>query len=157
EVLPGPFMVMRWVPGVTLLRDLLRHPLRLWWRAHLLAEMQARLNTLPITGVPAPPGELLSPSLEPLPQLTAEHDMPEMLPGLCWLEDHRPRPPERPSILHLDYHPLNFLIERGRCTAVLDWCEADVGDYHADVAVTRMLMDLAPVPIASLWMAVAKF
>src|SRR5207248_6960760 len=68
-----------------------------------------------------------------------------------WLVRHRPADPERPSILHLDFHPVNILFDRGQCSGVIDWCDADVGDRHADVATTLVLMKTAPVEIPHLW------
>jgi len=51
--------------------------------------------------------------------------------------------------VHLDFHPINLMFEHDQCRGVLDWCDADVGDRHADVAVTLTLIRTAPVAVAS--------
>jgi aminoglycoside phosphotransferase (APT) family kinase protein len=47
-------------------------------------------------------------------------------------------------LLHLDYHPLNVLAERGRITAVLDWTNAHAGDPRADAARTVSILRCMP-------------
>src|SRR5262249_57263606 len=37
-------------------------------------------------------------------------------------------------LLHLDYHPLNVMVDGGRVTGVLDWANALAGDPRADLA-----------------------
>ena len=37
--------------------------------------------------------------------------------------------------------------EGKRCSAVFDWSESDVGDRHADVATTLVLLKSAPVEV----------
>jgi len=54
----------------------------------------------------------------------------QMAPGLEWLEANQPDPPSHLCIVHLDFHPLNLLVEEGEFRAVLDWSDADVGDYQ---------------------------
>jgi aminoglycoside phosphotransferase (APT) family kinase protein len=53
----------------------------------------------------------------------------------------------RPAVLlHLDYHPLNVLIENGQVSAILDWANATTGDPRADLARTLSILQLAPLP-----------
>jgi aminoglycoside phosphotransferase (APT) family kinase protein len=47
---------------------------------------------------------------------------------------------EKPSLVHLDYHPLNVMVQNVRVTGVLDWSNADVGDRHLDAAITSMIL-----------------
>jgi aminoglycoside phosphotransferase (APT) family kinase protein len=141
----GPFMIMEWVPGETLLQFLLDHPMRIWRYPGLMAELQWWLNTMPVQDFPAPAGPHLPRSLKWLGQIVHECDLEGFAPGLEWLQAHQPDPPSRPCILHLDFHPLNLVIHEGRFDAVLDWSDADVGDYHADVATTLLLLDAAPI------------
>jgi aminoglycoside phosphotransferase (APT) family kinase protein len=49
-----------------------------------------------------------------------------------------------PRLLHMDFHPLNILVHRGRPSAVLDWVNAHAGDPRADVARTVTILRLAP-------------
>ena len=53
--------------------------------------------------------------------------------------------PRPEALLHLDYHPLNVLVEGGRVTAVLDWANARLGDPRADLARTTSILRLAPL------------
>ncbi len=44
------------------------------------------------------------------------------------------------SLVHMDYHPLNVMVDGVRVTGVLDWMNADVGDRHLDAAMTAMIL-----------------
>jgi aminoglycoside phosphotransferase (APT) family kinase protein len=144
-VLGGPFLVMNLVPGQTMLAALLHRFTNIWWAPGHMAEMHARLHALPAADFPCPPGRFLERRLREMHRRLREYDLDGLMPGLDWLRDHRPEAPEMPSILHLDFHPMNLLFDRGCCRGVLDWCEADAGDRHADVASTLMLLDTAPL------------
>lgn len=48
-------------------------------------------------------------------------------------------------LLHLDYHPLNVMVERNRITCILDWTNAILGDPRADVARTWSILRLMPL------------
>jgi len=147
--LGGPFMIMEWIPGQTLLEFLLDHPMSIWGYPSHMAELQVRLNTMSVEGFPAGAGWHLPRSLHCLRNIVSACDLDDMRPGLKWLEAHQPGPPARACILHLDFHPLNLMIHEGRFRAVLDWSDADVGDYHADVAATLLLLDAAPVKMTN--------
>ena len=151
SLLGGPFMIMELLPGRTLLDELFR---RFWRIVHApveMAEMQARLHRMPVDGFPAPAGDFLTRNLQELRDLIEEYDQDDLRPGLDWLEEHRPAAAADSSILHLDFHPMNMLCRWRRCTGVLDWGDADVGDRHADVALSLMLMRSAPVGIGKNW------
>lgn len=45
-----------------------------------------------------------------------------------------------PSIVHMDYHPLNVLVSGTRVTGVIDWVNTDVGDRHLDAAMTAAIL-----------------
>jgi aminoglycoside phosphotransferase (APT) family kinase protein len=150
-VLGGPFMLMEWVPGQTLLEFLFTHPLAIWGYPARMAELQVCLNTLPVDDFPAPKGAHLARSLAELTAMVREGRFRGMEPGLDWLQAHQPARPASPCIIHLDFHPLNLLVADGGFRAVLDWSDADVGDYHADVAATLLLIDTAPVRLTTIW------
>jgi len=143
----GPFMLMQWVPGEPLLEFLLDHPLSIWSYPGYMAELQAQLNRLPVEDFPRPPGWHLPRNLASLKDIVHEDGFDDMEPGIEWLQAQQPDPPAQQCILHLDFHPLNLMIYEGRFRAVLDWSDADVGDYHADVAATLLLLDAAPVQL----------
>jgi aminoglycoside phosphotransferase (APT) family kinase protein len=151
SLLGGPFMIMELLPGRSLLDELFR---RFWRIVHApveMAEMQARLHRMPVDGFPVPAGDFLTRQLADLRDLIEEYDQDNLRPGLDWLEDNRPPVPAESSILHLDFHPINMLCRWRRCTGILDWADADVGDRHADVALSLMLMRSAPIGIGKNW------
>jgi aminoglycoside phosphotransferase (APT) family kinase protein len=150
--LGGPFMIVEVLPGRTLLDELFR---RFWRIVHApieMAEMQARLHRMPVDGFPSvdqsDSGDFLSRQLRDLRGMVEEYDLEGLRPGLEWLEEHRPSKPAQPSIIHLDFHPMNMLCRWRRCTGILDWSDADVGDRHADVASSLVLIRSAPDAIA---------
>jgi aminoglycoside phosphotransferase (APT) family kinase protein len=44
------------------------------------------------------------------------------------------------SIVHMDYHPLNVMVQGVRVTGVIDWVNTDVGDRHLDAAMTAVIL-----------------
>lgn len=62
-----------------------------------------------------------------------------------WLVTHRPAAPQKLSICHGDFHPLNILADGERVTGVIDWGSVLIGDAALDVAGT--LANLATVPV----------
>jgi aminoglycoside phosphotransferase (APT) family kinase protein len=57
-----------------------------------------------------------------------------------------PTTPTCDSLVHLDFHPLNVVVDRGNITGLVDWTNAAAGDPRADVARTIVLLRLAPIP-----------
>jgi aminoglycoside phosphotransferase (APT) family kinase protein len=57
--------------------------------------------------------------------------------GGRWLEENCPEPPRR-TIVHGDYRIGNFLEDRQRITAILDWELTHLGDPHEDIAWALM-------------------
>lgn len=147
----GPFMVMKEVPGRTLLDRMLHQPWRIIDDPGLLAEVHARLHRLPADGFPRPRGAFLDRRLDEMEAVIASYGLDGLEPGLNWLRRNRPRPAEPPCVLHLDFHPANVMVNGADCTGVLDWPESDVGDRHADVATTLTLIRTAPVEFGRPW------
>ena len=48
-------------------------------------------------------------------------------------------------LLHLDYHPLNVLVEQGKIASVLDWTNSEWGSPSKDVARTVSLLICTPL------------
>ncbi len=44
------------------------------------------------------------------------------------------------SLLHMDYHPQNVVVQGFRVTGVIDWVNADLGDRHLDAAMTAVIL-----------------
>lgn len=152
SVLGGAFTIMPFVPGRTLLSDtvaLARHGSRLLANAHLqLHAIDAGpvLDRLEASGAVLPP-MTLDALLSSLRASTETPGLEGLLEGLGWLETHRPRDPAVPSVLHLDFHPGNILIQCNRVTGVIDWPNVGLGDPAADVATTRVLLTAGPLDV----------
>jgi aminoglycoside phosphotransferase (APT) family kinase protein len=69
----------------------------------------------------------------------AVHTYPWLGDGINWLVEHRPPEPERLSMCHGDFHPLNILVQDGQVTGVVDWPGFMVADPVLDVANTILL------------------
>ena len=128
-----PALVLSWCPGRTCLAAMLRRPWSIWRIGLALGRQQARIHRVP------PPSVLL-----------------EGAPD-CWLAKGTLQCPEifarvrrmalsTGSLIHLDYHPLNVLTDKGRITGILDWPNAGAGDPRADFARTAVLLLVASSP-----------
>jgi aminoglycoside phosphotransferase (APT) family kinase protein len=151
DVFGGPFLIMEHLSGPTFFKYIANYWWMMWPRSAGMAALHARLHSLPIADFPHADGPYLSRKLEEMRALIREYQLNGLLPGWKWLADHRPDPPTRPCILHLDYHPLNVLCRRFPMFAVLDWTEADVGDHHADLATSLMLLCCCSAGNPNLW------
>jgi aminoglycoside phosphotransferase (APT) family kinase protein len=129
-----PALLLAWSPGRSLALALQERPLDLpLARALGLAcgREQAAIHALPV------PPELRD---HPVPWPAWAGPDPALRACLAAL------PARPPALLHLDYHPLNVLVDGGRVTAVLDWANARAGDPRADLARTLSILRLAPRP-----------
>jgi len=151
EALGGPFLIMEHVAGKELLRMMLWRPWNILHFPGQMAAVHARLHDLSADGFPAPSGPFLERRLREMEADIARHGLGGLEPGLDWLRRRRPADPARPSILHLDFHPLNLIERDDDSLGVLDWTYADVGDPHADVATTLMLLECVPATAKGLW------
>jgi len=68
--------------------------------------------------------------------------------GVDWLVEHCPPEPERLSVCHGDFHPLNILVREGQITGVVDWAGLKIADPVLDIANTIVLMT---VPVKHLF------
>ena len=71
-----------------------------------------------------------------------------LAPAFDWLVARRPKPPERPCLVHGDLAPTNLLVREGRVVAVLDWAKALLAEPEAEIGFLR---------VASRTMAVSGF
>lgn len=147
----GPFLILEQIPGPTLLNWALYRPLRVFDHARQMADLHTQLHQLPPEGFPGPREPLLPRSLAELETLIASHAFDGLHNGLRWLQEHQPHTTEPGRILHMDFHPANLMHDPRRGWVVLDWTAADVGDPHADLATTLMLLDCAPAPVLHWW------
>lgn len=145
-----PFFLMERAPGIPMLDAMLaRGPGSLFTLARDFGEIHARLHQMPVAGFPAGMRPFLDQRLDEMAEMIDSFGLEGIRPGLDWLREHRPPPADRESIVHLDFHPANLLVDGNRVTAVLDWGDSGVGDRHVDVATTLMIVSFAPVERAS--------
>jgi aminoglycoside phosphotransferase (APT) family kinase protein len=65
----------------------------------------------------------------------------DFVPALHWLKERRSDVPcDRPSVVHLDYHPYNILMQDDGKPFVIDWTNIDIADFRFDLAWTVLLM-----------------
>jgi aminoglycoside phosphotransferase (APT) family kinase protein len=50
------------------------------------------------------------------------------------------------SFCHLDFHPLNILMEDSEVSALLDFRNAAAGDLRVDLGLTWVLLTAPPLP-----------
>jgi aminoglycoside phosphotransferase (APT) family kinase protein len=128
-----PVLVLSWCPGRTCLAAMLRRPWSTWRLGLSLGRQQARIHRVP------PPSVLL----EGAPDswlAKAGLQCPEVFDLV------RRMGLSTGSLIHLDYHPLNVLTDKGRITGVVDWPNAGAGDPRADFARTATLLLTASAP-----------
>lgn len=147
----GPFVLMQRLAGQTLFHGMLARPWRLLALSDGMAQLQARLHRLPTHDFPTGGGAFISRRLQRLRDLIAAYGLYGLRAGLDWLVLHRPPPWHPASVLHLDWHPLNLIESEDGVVGALDWSEADVGDPHADVAATLLLLRCVPVDCDRWW------
>jgi aminoglycoside phosphotransferase (APT) family kinase protein len=163
DVFGGPFLLSERLPGETLFHGLLARPWHIWGAPGDMARLHARLHALPTDRFPAPGGPFLLRHLDEIQMQIRNQDLRGLLPGLDWLSLHRPtvvaRSPDRAtcpaSILHLDWQPLNLIQADDGNLSVVDWADADVGDPHADLATTLLILECIPRGAQGLWEQVA--
>jgi len=128
-----PAVVQTWCPGATLMSLIEGKPWRVYSLGRLFGQMHARLHT-----IPAPP-EFAA---------TAPGDwLSRVLPEHLYLADRlQTAGTATDMLIHLDYHPLNVIVDRSGDASVIDWAYSAAGDVRADLALTAVTLEIAPVP-----------
>jgi aminoglycoside phosphotransferase (APT) family kinase protein len=138
-------MIMEAIPGEPMLALMLRRLMSIFWAPAAMARAQAQLHKLPTRGFPHFDKPFLHRRLAELRQAIANYDLSGLMPGLGWLRRYRPNLADAPCVVHLDFHPTNLIFHRWCFRGVVDWCESDLGDRHADLAVSLLLIDSTPL------------
>lgn len=125
-----PVMLLAWCAGSTVAQLLLQQPWRIWPLGKAFGRMQARIHAVSANGMGGG-------SAEQWIAWSGAEDA-ELAGRL------RSLAPAQPSLLHLDYHPLNVLASGNEITAVLDWANARAGDPRADLARTYTILRVEP-------------
>lgn len=124
-------MVIDWCDGEPMLAAVSGKPWWLWRYARLLGQLQARLQH-----TESPP------------------DLREGAPGY-WLRRSGDGPiydlllergVRTDALIHLDFHPLNVMVEDGKVSGIIDWTNSAAGDPRADFAMTAALLSVGPIP-----------
>ena len=69
-----------------------------------------------------------------------EDVLPWIEPVVLWLQDNKPETShELQSLLHLDYHGMNVMMDEDGKPYVIDWSAAMIADYRLDLAWTVLL------------------
>jgi aminoglycoside phosphotransferase (APT) family kinase protein len=67
-------------------------------------------------------------------------EQPWLRQAIEWLLEHRPPEPERLSVCHGDFHPLNIMYHDGSVSGVLDWGGFSIADPAYDIGNTLVLI-----------------
>lgn len=122
-----PVMLLSWLGGGTLAGELLRQPYRVWQLGTAFGRTQAAIHR-----IPAPP------EMNPTEWIEWAGDEPELKARLYDLTSRQTR------LIHLDYHPLNVMVDGGQISGVIDWTNARAGDPRADFARTYAILRVEP-------------
>ncbi|TDD79875.1 phosphotransferase family protein [Actinomadura darangshiensis] len=127
DLLGAPYMIMERLSGETIPRRLLR--VERPGLARELGAILARLHTMsPVSGLPGD---------DQLAALTEQYRTFEARPAvelaLRWLDEHRPPPSGRRTVVHGDFRNGNLMIDGTGVTGVLDWELAHLGDPAEDL------------------------
>lgn len=153
-----PFMIMERVAGVPMLDTVTGNPLGVLGLARNMADKHAALHQLPISGCPLSldGGTLVERRLANLEQTINELPVrlpAEVLQALEWLKDNQSVViPEDISVCHQDFHPLNLMVDENGAMSVIDWSGAALGDRHADIASTLVLVRAPPIAPPDGWL-----
>ena len=128
-----PIAVQCWCPGTPLLTLLEKRPWAVGRLGRLFGSTQARLHEV------TAPNEL---------QATAPRDWASRVGDeyAHLAEEAISLAPSTATLIHLDYHPLNVVVDKRGQAAVIDWEFVAAGDPRADLAVTAATLLAAPLP-----------
>jgi aminoglycoside phosphotransferase (APT) family kinase protein len=114
-------------------------------RLHKFDPSSAGLREIPRAYAPIGDAPANAPLLDRVLAIIANRVETGPLPGLRealnLVSERAPRFRHSPdSLVHMDYHPLNVMVQGVRLTGVIDWVNTDVGDRHLDAAMTAVIL-----------------
>lgn len=128
-----PLTVQSWCPGTPLLTLIERRPWTLLRLGRLFGSTQARLHRIPV------PEALRSEAPRDWAfRVTEEHT--------ALAEEAIATAPATDTMVHLDYHPLNVIVDARGTASVIDWSYVGAADPRVDLAVTAATLLAAPAP-----------
>ncbi|WP_442593941.1 aminoglycoside phosphotransferase family protein [Neobacillus sp. D3-1R] len=119
-------MIMEWSNGQPLLKVLLEQPENALNLGIEFGKTQANIHLIPVK-------EIINQQKSWLIPLKGSEE--SLFQDCLRIENH-------PSVLHLDFHPLNVLTDNGKIISVIDWANASVGDKRFDIARTKSILQL---------------
>jgi aminoglycoside phosphotransferase (APT) family kinase protein len=111
-----PALLMKWCVGRPILQEVAARPWCVWRLGVAIGRVHARIHAVEVTDALA----------QALPHIGVGNGPP--------------------SVLHMDYHPLNVMTDSRGVTGVLDWANVGLGDRRSDLARTVTILRLAPTP-----------
>ena len=125
-----PALLLAWCDGQPLATALQRQPWRLFRLGRAFGQMQAKIHRIPAPALADPSSAdwltwygAVDPGLEAVLRSRCGHVR---------------------QLIHLDYHPLNVMVNRGHVSGVLDWANVRAGDPRGDVARTYAILVVEP-------------
>jgi aminoglycoside phosphotransferase (APT) family kinase protein len=114
-------------------------------KLHKFDPTSAGLREIPRAYAPIGDATADSPLLDRILAIIANRVETGPLPGLRealnLVTERAPKFRRSPdSLVHMDYHPLNVMVDGVRVTGVIDWVNTDVGDRHLDAAMTAVIL-----------------
>jgi aminoglycoside phosphotransferase (APT) family kinase protein len=111
-----PALLMQWCEGRPILQDIAARPWRAWRLGVAMGRVHARIHAVSVADA----------LTDELPRINVGNGPP--------------------SVLHMDYHPLNVMTDGRSITGVLDWANVAIGDRRLDLARSVTILRLAPTP-----------
>jgi aminoglycoside phosphotransferase (APT) family kinase protein len=151
SILGGAFFIMDHIPGQLLMFTSPEIVPQLLGRAHAeLHELnpQPLIESLKKQGIDQY-GYSLDARLDWLGSRVEQH--PWLQECFRWLIENRPFEPERLSVCHGDFHPLNILVKDEKVSGVLDWGGFSIADPVFDIANTIVLTTIPAKNLSSSW------
>jgi aminoglycoside phosphotransferase (APT) family kinase protein len=125
-----PALFLSWCPGRTLRAQLKLQPWRVWALGSAFGRMQAKLHAIAV------PADLVQQAANWIPWKDgANRVFPQEFSKLTT---------GSASLLHLDYHQKNVIVEGNRVTGIIDWANVHVGDKRVDFARTYTILRVEP-------------
>jgi aminoglycoside phosphotransferase (APT) family kinase protein len=114
-------------------------------RLHKFDPTSAGLRDIPRSYAPvgemSPEAPLLDRVLSIIANRVENGPLPGLREGLNLVTERAAKFRRSPaSLVHMDYHPQNVMVDGVRVTGVIDWVNTDVGDRHLDAAMSAVIL-----------------
>ena len=125
-----PAILLSWCPGVTLAQQLFLKPWLIWKLGMMFGRMQAKMHT--ITALP----NIFHFVTDWISWKTGDDiEIQKELKNITQNSS---------SLIHLDFHHYNIVVEGKKISGIIDWSNARLGDPRADFARTSTMLRVEP-------------